>query len=199
MPKNNRDIHNKVETERESLFEQVFRRPLTSGNEQTAVTFDDLDELKQELKNNIEDTRSSVTADYISVLGIFASIVAFLLIEVQIIKSVCDFNRVLGLSLVLGGLLALFVLLLDYTVNSRREKRATFKFIAVSLLSIFLISVGGYFTNSAKDEDVCKLTSLNEEFSRLKDRFENEELKKYEPFESRLNELEQKINNLKKE
>lgn len=64
----------------------------------------------QDLERNIEESKK----DYIIFLGLFASLITYLTIEIQILKSATDFSLILGLStFTLAGLL-LFNLCLNY-------------------------------------------------------------------------------------
>ncbi len=68
------------------------------------------DTVKEEIKKEIAVDKASL----FTVFGIFASIVTFVSVEIQILKTICDFWNVAGFSLIFLASLLMFILLLDY-------------------------------------------------------------------------------------
>lgn len=164
------------------------------GQEEADVSFpasrEHVDKLEQELTSKIYETRDQVTANYISVLGIFASIVAFLLIEIQILRNICDFQRLMGFSFFVVGLLLVFVIALHFVLSIRTKEDINKLSIIVVLLTIASVFITGYVVLSkAHDEYICKLSNLDERFELIKNSLDNKEFEKYNELKSEIEKL----------
>ena len=115
---------------------KVVRQPETVG---VVLTEDKVREMINEAKNevlekarkeSIDEINKQVQMDKISlitVFGIFASIISFLTIEFQFLKTISGFSgllEILGFSFVLFALLFGFNIALDYLVKTRLDKEA---------------------------------------------------------------------------
>lgn len=119
------------------------------------------------LEEKIYETRDQVMANYISVLGIFASIVTFLLIEIQLLRHVCDFYRLMGFSFFIVGLLLTFTTALNFLITSRKEQ--SFVSVILIILVIFIVFIFGFFIlREAEDEYTCRITNVENRFEILR-------------------------------
>lgn len=91
----------------------------------------------------------------ISIFWIFASVVTFLSIEVQILKSVCSIFSIISISLLLFSAILLFNLLLNYLISDWEQISSKEK--ALGLLCLFFavtwIIFAFYWNNN---EAICK-------------------------------------------
>lgn len=117
--------------------------------------------LKQKALNtskNIAKVKSEITVNFISVFGIFSSIVAFLLVEVQILEQVCNPWKIFGMTLLIAGVLLIFIsfLLAFFRIynNSQNEipRNLFWTFIALVCLMMF---IGGSIFIMAKSDELC--------------------------------------------
>lgn len=116
-----------------SIQEQVngFEKRLKGFDNKLKGTQNILIDLNDTLRDKITEVERKLTSDKTSLLTIFwifASIVTFLSIEVQFIKEVCDFNRLLWISLFILGWFLSFVVALQYLTKSWIENESTFNF-----------------------------------------------------------------------
>ena len=111
--------------------------------------------IKETAKEEVEQRISQERVSQITVFGIFATIVTFLSVEIQILKVVCDFWKLLGLSgFVLGAMLIFILFLMD--ISKRTEH---FKYLFCMVISILLLSFSALFV--ASDEYSCKEAHFN--------------------------------------
>jgi hypothetical protein len=118
--------------------------------------------------------KDSLSTNSVTVLGIFASFIAFLVIEVQILKTVCDYSRILGFSVFILGAVLLFVSFIIYFTDSQNKKMLSIS--VLSLVAIGLVILGIFFIAKGDDEYVCKLNRLDSDFQRIQEdlRIKNE-------------------------
>ena len=133
------------------------------------------DSKNSKIIEKIYETRDHATANYISVLGIFASIVTFLLVEIQILQKTCSFYELLGLSLIIFSLLLSFNLFLFQIIKPHKNKiKLNFSLLKLLLhiinnrISVFLFCLslsafflGILFANQSKGES-CDFGVLDE-------------------------------------
>lgn len=116
---------------------------------------------KSDWQKNIESQISDLNKDRISVitiLGIFAAIFTFISVEIQILRFICDFYKILGFTLVMPGILLMFIALLDYVARSwiNSGTKMSYKpIIIVIILGIALIVGGSFFTFKSGDDWQC--------------------------------------------
>lgn len=168
---NKKDIRN-------SLFHAFFeddwdnrfkteKRPTVSQK-----SIDELLDRVKKVENDIKKEKNSL----ISVFWIFASIVTFLSIEIQVLKSVCDYPIFLSITLITIGSLLLFNLVLHYLVTTS-WKLDTKECIVwtISVLLIFLGSIIWLLWN----EDACRDKKYIEYESKIEQRIDDIEKKYY--------------------
>lgn len=145
------------------------------------------------VKIEIEKLRETLTASSISTLGIFASIVTFLLVEIQILKNICDFSKLLGFSsFILGALLSFIVILQHIIGSNKRTTQRQSTFLILLLLFLFGFSIFSMYRSS--DEFTCKLTHLNEEFEKLGVNLEKKQSISIININDRLKKIETELN-----
>ena len=96
-------------------------------------------------------------ATLFTVFGIFASIVTFTSIEIQILKNTCSSSKITGLSLTILSSLLLFIFVLDYIGRSWREDFCyqLKKFPWHLLIIVSVIFVLGIFLSTKGNEQSC--------------------------------------------
>lgn len=145
----------------------------------------------EQVKTDISITKDNLTSNFVTILGIFASIVTFLLIEIQILKNICDYWRLIGFSaFILGGLLS-FIGLLHYVITPDPNESYKLKSsLSVITLVIIIFAIFVFSMKKASDEYSCKVTNLNDQFEILKTQLEKRELNNYFDLDRRLKLLE---------
>lgn len=138
-----------------------------------------LEEIVDARVKGIEDKIDRSKADFITVFGIFASIVTFLSIEIQFLRTVCDYYRLVGFTLIILGALVSFICVLQYIaktwIKSEETKKTIVEFLLVLLLASVLIFTGiTLATKHAGSEFECDNTKLIKELNNS-----NETLNKY--------------------
>lgn len=104
---------------------------------------------KQDSINKKFDELNRDKISFITVSGIFVAIFTFISIEIQILRYICDFYKIIGFTFIFAGILILFISLLDYVARSwienavSNQKRVEIVLIvAIILIAIGLIEVG---------------------------------------------------------
>lgn len=153
-------------------------------------------ELPSEIRIAISDAivkvKDSLTTNFITILAIFASFITFLGVEIQILKNICDYWKILGFSLLMLTSVLIFVfaiyIFVDH-VNSKGWKKMAGMVIIIAVL------LGGVFYSLSKSEDeyVCKLTQLNDRFEELNVKYERNNNEELERLQNRLDALEAKV------
>ncbi len=121
---------------------------------QTAIS----DAVKEEIKNEISTDKSSL----FTVFGIFASLVTFVSVEIQVLKNICSIWNVLGFSLVIIASLLLFILVLDYIWRGWRNdfKEELHRFPWILLVIIVVIFTGSIVAMNFGNEQSCKENTI---------------------------------------
>ena len=145
------------------------------------------DEVRAEIKKQV-----AIDKNYLlTAFWIFASIVTFISVEVQILKSVCSWFTLAWLSFITLWWLGLFVILIDYIGRDRSEKdnneednkKKKNKILMIILSFTCCVFIIGVLLVWKWDEQQCKENEIHQ-------KFENEYWKK-------LIELENKIDHNK--
>lgn len=106
--------------------------------------------VRSEVKEEIQKQVESVAISQMTIFGIFASILAFLTIEFQLLKTLQNAKAILGFSLVLFALLISFNIALDCIAKNRLSNKnwdlVVFCVIIVGAAGggIFLLMLGDY-------------------------------------------------------
>jgi hypothetical protein len=145
-------------------------------------------ETKREINKQVQADKASL----ITVFGIFASIISFLTIEFQFLKTVCSFEKVLGFTLILFSLLISFNISLDYLIKGRLDKRSPKPNLFFIGLIIILLIAGVLFSLKG-NESKC---SDNKIYQKYSENFEEELRIRNKEIEEKLNKQDEKIKNL---
>ena len=97
----------------------VVKKFVSDGSEATKVDQSQTislirDHVKKEVKREIQREIKLDKATLFTVFGIFASIVTFISIDIQILKTFCAVWNVIGFSIIMLASLLSFILILDY-------------------------------------------------------------------------------------
>jgi cytochrome bd-type quinol oxidase subunit 2 len=92
-----------------------------------------------EIEKKIEKDRTSI----LTIFGIFASVIAFLSVQVQILQKATSFSQLVSLSLILIAGLLCFVLALQWITKTWIEDSKKSSLIA--LVIIIIVLLGGCF------------------------------------------------------
>lgn len=159
-----------------------------------------LKDAKEDAKIKIDQQVQTDKASLITVFGIFASVISFLTIEFQFLKTICSVEKILGFTFILFSLLFSFNIALDYLVKSRLEKGTPKPNIIFMLFIIILLFVGIIFSWRG-NEEICTDNKIYQKYS---DDFENkvQELndnnnQKFKTIDTKLENMNNKINNQK--
>lgn len=125
------------------------------------------------LEKKFETDKTSL----LMVFGIFASIVTFLSIEIQILKNICDFYRLLWFSLYILWALLSFIFVLQYIIKSWIENDKTTSWkdfiknpsIIITLFVVFLL-LGFWYYNmslSNESENQCRNDKYQEQMQTI--------------------------------
>lgn len=143
------------------------------------------------LEETFEKRLAANTTNLITVFGIFASIVTFLSIEIQIFKNICDPLRLLGFSLIVLASLVSFIFVLhiiaNFWINEKTKEYP--KIIIVFILLFFIGGIVLFFIGN--DEVTCKENFI---FQRYSNDFNNRQLNLETDIKSELNNFENQFN-----
>jgi hypothetical protein len=121
---------------------------VSEKNPPMSITRDEVERLIGDAKEDMIrkasekiDLQIQKTQDsFLTIFGIFGSVLALLTIEFQFFKEKLPILHVAGLTLVLFSLLLSFVLALDYVIASRFQQKS----LARILLSVLVIGAFGF-------------------------------------------------------
>lgn len=157
-------------------------------------------EVREDTDKAIREQVQTDKASLITVFGIFASVISFLTIEFQFLKTLCSLEKILGFTLILFALLFGFNVALDYLVKSRLDKQTPKPNLYFVVMVIFIFISGIFFTFQG-NEEVCR---DNKVYQRYSEQFEanlGEQQKEMDNqldnFDSRIKNLESSIQGLK--
>jgi ABC-type multidrug transport system fused ATPase/permease subunit len=154
------------------------------------------DEKIDRLEDIFEKRLSTNTTNLITVFGIFASIVTFLSIEIQIFKNICDPFRLLGFSLVILASLLSFIFILhliaSFWINEKAKEYPKSILVFIALLFIG----GGTLFFIGRDEVLCKENYI---FQRYGDDFNSRQIELENNLTRKLNDYQKQIDALQKQ
>lgn len=152
-------------------------------------------EASEEIRKQVQTDKASL----ITVFGVFASIISFLTIEFQFLRTICSFEKLIGFTLILASLLLCFNLALDYLVKSRTDKETPKPNIIFGVFLIILFISGICYTYLGNEEK-CKDNKIYEKYS---GNFENKQMEFNQNYTSeqnkKYNELNNKIEDIEKQ
>lgn len=153
------------------------------------------------LEDTFEKRLSTNTTNLITVFGIFASIVTFLSIEIQIFKNICDPSRLLGFNLIVLASLLSFILILHLIASSWINEKAKEYPKSILVFIILFFMSGGFLFFIGKDEVSCKenyvFQRYSDDFNSRQIELENNFNKKLSDYQKQIEALQKQIQNLK--
>lgn len=187
-----------METEEKTIKTSEEGQKVVSdeGKQTFAVTENELkglikDHVKDEIQREIKFDKASL----FTVFGIFASIVTFVSIEIQILKTLCDFWNVIGFSIIILACLLTFILILDYIGRGWRNdfKMEIKQFPWILMIFIILLFATGFVSTSFSTKEVaCKDEAI---FRKYESDFSAKQLELENMYDTRFQNLENSINN----
>lgn len=131
---------------------------LTSKETQSLINKQVAEQVNDDLKS-FKDTLATDKASLISVFGLFASIVSFLLVQVQVFKYICSVEKIIGLSIIMiSSLLFLNLSLHDIACKwINKEIKINYFLYIVVLIFLFIGAVLSFYGNEA----VCTAEKTN--------------------------------------
>lgn len=169
------DEKNKV-NDQDNTFKLIrnknFFKWETSKNITIYASKDDVEQAKKDIRNEIIQERWTL----IWVFWIFASIVTFLSIEIQVLRSICDYNIFVWITLIILWWLILFNVIMNYLIRNNIDpnKKEIILFIS-SILLIWTWIIIWLFG----DEDSCRDKKYIEYESKIEQRIDDIEKKYY--------------------
>lgn len=169
------------------------------GKQTFAVTENELkglikDHVKDEIQREIKFDKASL----FTVFGIFVSIVTFVSIEIQILKTLCDFWNVTGFSIIILASLLTFILILDYIGRGWRNdfklEIKQFPWI-LSVFIILLFATGFISTSFSAKEIACKDETI---FKKYESNFLDKQLELEKMYSSKIQNLQNEVDSSKK-
>lgn len=151
------------------------------------------DHVKEEIQKEIKFDKASL----FTVFGIFAAIVTFISIEIQLLRTLCGFWSVVGFSIIILASLLTFVLLLDYIGRGWRNdfKLESRQFPWILIMFIALLFVAGFVSVSfSEKESACREEAI---FKRYENNFLDKQLELEKKYDDKINDLVQELDSLR--
>lgn len=97
-----------------------------------------IDDAIRQTNTKIDEQMQKSQDSFITIFGIFSSVLSFLTIEFQFLRTLSHIGQVAGFSLLLFSLLLSFNLALDYMVAQRFHREShTYRFLMILILVTF--------------------------------------------------------------
>lgn len=149
-------------------------------------------EVQIAISDAIVKVKDSLTANFVTILAIFASFITFLGIEIQILRNICDYWRLIGFSLFILTAVLIFVFAIYIFVDHVNSKGWQ-KILGMCFLTCILLGGTFYAFSMAGDEYTCKLTQLNEKFEELSNQYSKNNDKSLQDIKNRIDFIEAKF------
>lgn len=190
-----------METENKNIITNNGGEKVVSGEEKQGFQVSEkewkefvLTHVKEEIQREIKSDKASL----FTVFGIFASIVTFVSIEIQILKTLCDFWNVIGFSIIILASLLTFILILDYIGRGWRNdfKLEIKQFPWILMVFIILLFATGFISTSFSTKEVaCKDEAI---FKKYESDFLDKQLELEKMYDNKIQNLQNEIDNNKK-
>lgn len=175
----------------------------TNLQSSTEVTLDKvvqmIDEVKKETSTEMMRQVQTDKASLITVFGVFASIISFLTIEFQFLRTICSFEKLIGFTIILASLLLCFNIALDYLVKSRIDKETPMPNMIFTIFVLALFVLGIVFMYRGNEEK-CKDNKIYEKYL---ENFENQQVEFNENYlnaqNKKYNEINDRITGIEKQ
>lgn len=190
-----------METEPQKILTNAEGQKVVSSEEKQtfAVSKDELNVIvKDQVKDEIQKEIKYDKASLFTVFGIFASIVTFVSIEIQLLKTLCDFWNVIGFSIIILASLLTFILILDHIGRGWRNdfklEIRQFPWILMSFI-ILLFATGFFSVSFSKKEITCKEEAV---FRKYESDFSDKQLELEKRYDNKIQNLQNELDNNKK-
>ena len=149
-------------------------------------------EVQIAISDAIVKVKDSLTANFVTILAIFASFITFLGIEIQILRNICDYWRLIGFSLFILTAVLIFVFAIYIFVDHVNSKGWQ-KISGMCFLTCLLLGGTFYAFSMAGDEYICKLTQLNDKFEELSSQYSKNNNEVIKNMKDKIEEIDSKI------
>lgn len=164
-----------------------------TGGAEKFVTSGELEEKIQiAITDAISRIKDSLTSNFVTILAIFASFITFLGIEIQILKNICDYWRLIGFSSFILLAIIVFVFFIYFFADNLNKKN-WLKTFGMLVLICMLLSFTLYSFSKAGDEYICKITQLNDRFGELDAQYSKQNNSQIDKINNRLGNIEKII------
>lgn len=188
MKSNDTKIEDEKEIKKLSIPGFDLREGQKSPNIESTI---DRDEFNREILK----MKDNVTTNFITIFGIFASFLAFLIIEIQVLKTVCDYLRIAGLTSFVLGAIFCFITFLIYFIDSQNKK--TSQMLLLTFISLIFLIGGVFCIARGQDEYVCKLNKLSDDMQRFKSDLQVQQDKWFDQKSLELKKIENNLKSVK--
>lgn len=127
----------------------------------------DIQPIEQDAKQEIfflrrfNEYKDSMVSNFIAIFGIFASFLIFLTVEIQILKTICDINRLIGFSIIISAIIVILVsVIYVFSIDTLSWKKVLFFIITCAVLFI----IGFIMLFKSKSELVCNEVNVKKTF-----------------------------------
>lgn len=148
------------------------------------------EESKKETSRQIQRDKESLTA----IFGVFASIIAFLMIEVQFLKTLYSWEKIVGFSIIMCALLLCFNIALGLLIQVRSDAQVSNEHYCFYGVTLFLCGLGvllGGLIASRGNEEGCRNTQIYQEAYKT---FEEAQGKLYRSQDQKIKKIKLKTN-----
>jgi hypothetical protein len=190
-----------METEDKKITKDEEGKKVVSGEEKQGVQVSEK-EWKEFVLNNVrEEIQKEIKFDKASlftVFGIFASIVTFVSVEIQILKILCDIWNLVGFSIIILASLLTFILILDYIGRGWRNdfKLEVKQFPWILIGFIILLFIVGFISISFSGKEIaCKDEAI---FKKYESSFMDKQLELEKEYGNKIEGLQNEIDSNKK-
>ena len=137
----------------QAMSSRASKSQFLSRDEAEKMIQTGISDATQQAKEHVQKVQDS----FFAIFGIWASILSFLTIEFQFLKTLSHIGQVIGFSLILFSLLLTFNLALDYIVTSRSfQKPKVHKILIALIVMAFLIGISSIGFAEWKLSQTCQ-------------------------------------------
>lgn len=156
-------------------LETTPKTEILKSSSSKGITKGDFQVLETEAGSKIREELRKEKDNYLTIFGIFASILTIVSVEANVFKNICDPKMMLGVSLYFIGSLLVFLLLLQLITKGWVSGGFTNRPFLLLIFLIFLIAIifwqAGKFIKNAQSDYVCHWKEIEnagmEEINRL--------------------------------
>ena len=112
---------------------------------------------RPELQAEVRDTKK----DFITIFGLFAALVTFLSVDVQIFKTTNNINQLIGLTLLSTALILLFTIIINGIVKDRTNWKDILSPIYMFVLIFLIVGTTLLTCSHSQNSNKAEETSVN--------------------------------------